>query len=426
MFLFNTAANADSDRSPWGDFWFNPVQTGLYGGLAVTPDTAMRLSAVYACVRVLTETFVSLPPVLYRKNGRKSRPVVDHWLYRLLCHRPNRYQNAFEWREMLQGHLVLRGNAYNLIVANSRGVITELMPVHPDKISQHVNADGSYYYVITDRAGKQTAYKRGDIWHIKGLMPDIYRGYNPIELEREVIGLGLAAQSYGNTFFQNDARPASGWIESPVFFGDKDKRTAFIESIQAAQSGAKRGKMMVLEGGMKYHPVSVNNTDAQYLETRKFNRSEIAGLFRVPAHLINDLEKATFSNIEQLDGAFAKHTMQPWCERWEASIEADLLGEDESVEVEFDFTRLLRGDAKSRSNYYHNGILDGWLTRNEARQMENLDPIEGLDEPLRPLNMMPEHEAEEMNDASEGDAEPDETPGREPGETDTEKDDATE
>jgi len=208
--------------------------------------------------------------------------------------------------------------------------------------------------------------------------------------------MALAAQDYGARFFANDAKPTGGWIEFPGSFKDMEAKKVFRESYQQAQSGPNRGKVLVLENGMKFHEVGVTNKDAQFLELRKFQITDIARLFRVPPHMIADLERATFSNIEQQSLEFVMHTMTPWAERWEASIESELLLEGDDIEIEFDFANLMRGDAASRSSYYQSGIQNGWLTRNEARVSENLNPIDGLDQPLRPLNMVEEDAAEEL------------------------------
>lgn len=390
-----------SDRSPWGDFWFEPVSIRSSSGIRVSADSALRLSAVYAAVRILSETMASLPFVLYRQKPDGGKEVVtDHWLYQLFAKRPNPFQNPFEWREMLQGHLALRGNAYNRIVSNARGEITELLPIHPDRIRMELTPSGDYRYRVTDRLGNETMVPRGEIWHLRGLSSDGLMGMSPIELARESIGMALAAQDYGSRFFANDAKPTGGWIEFPGSFKDSEAKKVFRESYQQAQAGTNRGKVLVLENGMKFHEVGVTNKDAQFLELRKFQITDIARLFRVPPHMIGDLDRATFSNIEQQSLEFVMHTMTPWAERWEASIEADLLLDDDKLEVEFDFANLMRGDAASRSTYYQSGIQNGWLTRNEARIAENLDPIEGLDEPLRPLNMVENSDAEVADNQS--------------------------
>ena len=381
--------------------------------MRVTPDASLRLSAVYACVRILSETMASLPIVLYRKraDGGKDR-VTDHWLHTLLCRRPNRFQNPFEWREMLQGHLALRGNAYCQIIANPRGEIAELMPIHPDRVRMELLRSGEFRYRVTNRFGDETVLPRGDVWHLRGLSSDGLIGMSPIELARESLGMALAAQDYGSRFFANDAKPTGGWIEFPGSFKDAEAKKVFRESYQAAQSGANRGKVLVLENGMKFHEVGVTNKDAQFLELRKFQITDIARMFRVPPHMIADLDRATFSNIEQQSLEFVMHTMTPWAERWEASIESELLLDGDDLEVEFDFSNLMRGDAASRSAYYQSGIQNGWLTRNEARVAENLNPLEGLDEPLRPLNMVEESDAQDQLTPTDSNlqSEPDEQP----------------
>jgi HK97 family phage portal protein len=405
MFITRIKAAADGDRSPWGSFWFEPVGSRSLSGMRVSSSSAMQLSAVYRSVAVLAESFAILPPVIYEQDGRKRTKITNHWLYKLLAKKPNRFQNGFAWREMMQGHLALRGNAYNRILSNGRGEITELIPISPDRIKIDIANDGNYRYVVTDNLGNQETLSRGEIFHLKGLAPDIYRGYNPIELARDAVGIGLAAQQFGARFFGNDARPGM-WLEFPGQFKDAESRKSFQEQWQAAQSGGNRGKTAILDRGMKLHEMTVNNADAQFLETRKFNVEDIARLFGVPPHRIGHLDRSTNNNIEHQGLEFVIYTMTPWAERWEAAIESELMIEDEGLEIEFDFSRLLRGDAKARSTYIHNGVLDGWLTRNEGREIEGYDPLDGLDEPLRPLNMVPENTAWD-EDAEEEQAEPD-------------------
>jgi HK97 family phage portal protein len=391
------SGGVQASRSPWGDFYFEPAASRSIAGARVSPDTAMRLAAVYACVRVLAETMAMLPFVVYRDSGGGKERVTDHWLYRLFAKRPNRFQNPFEWREMLQGHLVLRGNAYCQIIANAKGEITELLPIHPDRVRLESLSSGEYRYRVHNQNGEEILLSRGEVWHLRGLSSDGIVGLSPIDLARESLGMALAAQDYGARFFSNDAKPTGGWIEFPGAFKDQEAKKVFRESFQAAQSGANRGKVLVLESGMKYHEVGVTNKDAQFLELRKFQITDIARLFRVPPHMIADLDRATFSNIEQQSLEFVMHTMTPWAERWEASIESDLMLDGDELEVEFDFANLMRGDANSRSAYYQSGIQNGWLTRNEARIAENLNPIEGLDKPLRPLNMAEEGQGGDLS-----------------------------
>lgn len=402
--MFASLIHANADRSPFGDFWFTPIGGRSAAGVQVTPLSAMRVAAVYACVRELAQPMGALPLKFYKKQGRKRVETTDHPLYKLLAKRPNRWQNSLEWREMIDGHLSLRGNAYNYISANSRGVIKELIPLHPDRMTPNIDPNtGDFNWCYTAPNGAIETYARDEIWHIKGLAPDIYRGYNPIELARDSIGGALASQEYAARFFANDAKPSGGWIEHPGTFKDAEAKKRFRANWQEMQSGANRGKTAVLEGGMKYHDIGINNTDAQFLENRKFSVEDIARLFGVPPHRIGHLERSTNNNIEHQGLEFVTYTMMPRAERFECSIESELLSDDDDTEIELDFSRLLRGDSKSRAAYYHSGILDGWMTRNEARSCENLDPLDGLDEPLRPLNMVPESEAEEETDEDERD-----------------------
>lgn len=397
MFLTKIRASS-ADRSPYGDFWFNPVPSR--GGFrTVTADRAMRLSAVFACIRVLAESFAVLPLRMYQEGT--SRKQVPHWLLGLINRTPNPWQTGYEWREMMMAHLCMRGNAYNEIVTDRRGNITQFTPLHPDRMKVEWIGGGSewdYRYRYTDRMGQEHVFVRGEIWHLRGLSSDGILGLSPLEVAAQVVNLGLAAQEYGARFFQNDAKPGGGWIGMPGNFKDKEARQQFRESWQEAQSGMNRGKVAVLEGGMEFHELGLSNKDSQFLEARQFTVTEIARIFRVPPHKIGDLSKATFSNIEQQSLEFVLDTMQPWAERWESSMESNFIGDDEGVDPEFDFKRLMRGDQTARAAYYQGGINSGWLTRNEARAGEGLEPLDGLDEPLRPLNMVEESAAEAQED----------------------------
>jgi HK97 family phage portal protein len=385
MFASLLRAGPD-DRSAWGNFWFQPVGMGTASGVRVDAAAAMKLSAVYACVRVLTESFAILPFNLYTpKVGGGRTKVTDHWLVRLFTKRPNSLQNPFEWREMLQGHLVLRGAAYCRIIPDGTGGIAELIPMHPDRVTTDPLSNGSYRYIYKNPNGETERLARTEVWCVRGLSSDGMTAMSPIELQREVLGAALSAQDYGNRFFANDAKPTGGWIEIPGNIADTAARDKIKESVKEATGGRNRHKTMILDRGMKYHEVGLTNKDSQFLESRQFSRTEIAAMFRVPPHMIGDLSRATFSNIEQQAIDFWMGSMLPWTERWEAAIEA-LLGEEEELEIEFDFRNLLRGDAVSRAAYIHSGVLDGWLTRNEGRELEGYDPIAGLDEPLVPVN----------------------------------------
>jgi len=411
MFITRPRASG-ADRSPYGDFWFEPLSSRSSTGARVGAESAMRLAAVYSCVRVLTESFAVLPMRLYRPRvaGRGRELVTNHWLYNLFSRRPNRWQGPFEFREMLQGHLVLRGNAFCEIVEDGRGGVAELLPRHPDRVKVEMLDNGSWRYAYTPRSGATVYLRRDQVWHLRGLSADGLMGLNPIDLQRDAIAAGLSAQDYGNRFFANDAKPTGGWIKTPdnVNFSDKATRDTYRESVHAATSGANRHKILVLDRGMTYNEVGMSNRDSQFLEARGFTRTEIAGIFRVPPHMIGDLSRATFGNIEQQSIDFWQGTMLPWTERWESAIEHQLL-QDDSLDVEFDFRNLMRGDADSRAKYIHNLVLDGVLTRNEGRALEGYDPIEGLDEPLVPVNERELSDTDPHGESGPGEALPDAT-----------------
>ena len=398
MFLSRIKAE---DRSPWGNFWFEPVGVRTMSGLRVSADTAMTLSAVFRAVGLVSGHMGLLPLKFYERGTFKP---VKHPLIRILNIKPNRYQNAFELREMLQGHLELRGNCYCEIFADRKGEIQELMPRHPDRVRVEMTPDGDYRYVITDLDGTTRIVQRGGIWHIRGLSSNGITGISVIECARESFGLGLAAQSYGARFFANDAKPAGGWIEFPGAYKDKMQKNQIRESMQEAQSGANRGKLMLLDHGMKYHEVGLNNTDAQFLETRQFQIGDVARWFGVPPHKIGDLAQSTNNNIEQQALEYMQDGLLTRASRWELSIISELLFDDEEIDVKYDFSALLRGDSTMRSNFNNKAIMGGWMTRNEARASEGMEPLPGLDEPLRPLNMVEERDAERLekdNEATE-------------------------
>lgn len=411
--MFISRINASADRSPWGDFFFEPVGMRGLSGARVSADSAMALSAVFRAVSLISGHIAMLPMMLRREGELK--PVRGHWLQKLFK-KPNRWQNGFEWRQMGEAHLLLRGNFYNEIIDGSRGEIRELIPLHPDRVRVEMLAGGDYRYRYTAQDGNERVLTRGQVWHLRGLSSNGITGISVIEAARESLGLGLAAQEYGARFFQNDARPG-GVIEFPGKFADKTAKQTFRESWQESQSGMNRGKTAILENGMTYKELGITNKDAQFLESRKFQINDIARWFGVPPHKLADLDRATFSNIEQQSLEYINDCLLIWTEAWEAGIEDALLLDDEQLEVEFDFRRLLRGDSVARSTYYQSGINAGWLTRNEARADDGREPIDGLDEPLRPLNMVEEDDSEEAEDVE--DAEPAQPPATpEPAEDD--------
>lgn len=369
------------------------VELGLAGqtatGLHVNADNALTYSAVFACIRVLAETLASLPFVLYERQDRGKRRARDHYLHDLLADAPNPEQTAYEFRLDLMGHLNLWGNAYAEIQTNNRGEVIALWPLRPDKVEEITRVNGRlfYYYRKPDHTADWIAGER--IWHLRTMGKDGTRGLSPIALHRQGIALGMATEKYGSAFFGNNARP-DGVLTHP---GKLSKGAAgrLRDSWEAAHRGLDNAsRLAILEEGLAYTQISVPPEDAQYLETRTFQKREIATIYRVPAHMVNDLERATFSNIEHMGIEFLSYSMLPWLVNWEQGVKARLLMPSERPRyfAEFMTAALTRGDIETRYEAYSGAIQAGWLSRNDVRSLENLNPVEGLDEYLVPLNMI--------------------------------------
>lgn len=354
---------------------------GTTSGKAVTERSAMQMTAVYSCVRILAEAIAGLPLHLYRynENGGKEK-ALDHSLYLLLHDEPNPEMSSFVFRETLMTHLLLWGNAYAQIIRNGKGEIIALYPLMPNKMSVDRDESGQLYYQYlrsTDEVGSKSEtviLKPSDVLHIPGLGFDGLVGYSPIAMAKNAIGLAIATEEYGAKFFANGAAP-SGVLEHPGTIKDPQRvREAWQSQFGGSQNS---GKIAVLEEGMKYTPISISPEQAQFLETRKFQINEIARIFRVPPHMVGDLEKSSFSNIEQQSLEFVKYTLDPWVIRWEQSIMRTLLSPEEkkSYFVKFNLEGLLRGDYQSRMNGYATARQNGWMSANDIRELENLDRI---------------------------------------------------
>jgi HK97 family phage portal protein len=358
-------------------------------GVNVTPETAMQNITVAICLRVLAESVASLPCILYkrRKDGGKDR-ADGHPLYRVLHDQANGWNTAFEYAEGTMTNLATRGNGYSLIERNNKGETIGLIPLNPDGVTIEQAADWHPIYTATMPDNSRARLATRDMHHIRGPLPKGYVGRSMIALARDAIGLGLATERFGGQIFSNGAVP-SGVLTHPksLSTGAQERlKTQFAEK----QSGASARKPLFLEEGMSWAQTQITPDDAQFLETRKFQRSEVAGIFRVPAHFVNDLEKATFSNIEHQSLDFVIHSLRPWLVRWEQAINRDLLApgvERETYFAEFLIDALLRGDFKTRMEGYAQAIQNGIFSPNECRIMENRNPRKDGDAYLQPLNM---------------------------------------
>lgn len=376
---------------------------GSSAGKNVNERSAMQMTAVYSCVRILAEAVAGLPLHLYRykEDGGKER-AIDNNLYHLLHDEPNKEMSSFIFRETLMTHLLLWGNAYAQIIRNGKGEVVALYPLMPNKMQVDRDENGELYYIYT-RSSDEAKTMEGvtvyltprDVLHIPGLGFDGLVGYSPIAMAKNAIGLAIATEEYGAKFFANGAAP-SGVLEHPGTIKDPSR---LRENWNSTFGGsANSGKVAVLEEGMKYTPISISPEQAQFLETRKFQIDEIARIFRVPPHMVGDLEKSSFSNIEQQSLEFVKYTLDPWVIRWEQSLSRALFNEDEKRKYFFKFNLegLLRGDYESRMSGYAVARQNGWMSANDIRELENMDKIpaeDGGDLYLINGNMLPLNKA---------------------------------
>ena len=351
-------------------------------GKRVNERSAMQMTAVYSCVRILSEAVASLPIHVYKYNdsGGKEK-ALDHPLYFLLHDEPNPEMTSFVFRETLMTHLLLWGNAYAQIIRNGKGEVIGLYPLMPDRMQVDRDEHGQLYYeynLSSDDAptmkGNTVVLKPSDVLHVPGLGFDGLVGYSPIAMAKNAIGLAIAAEEYGSKFYANGAAP-SGVLEHPGTLKDPSRvRESWTQTFGGSSNA---NKVAVLEEGMKYTPISISPNEAQFLETRKFQINEIARIFRVPPHMVGDLEKSSFSNIEQQSLEFVKYTLDPWVSRWEQSMIRSLLTTEEKSTyfIKFNVDGLLRGDYQSRMNGYAIGRQNGWMSANDIRELENLDRI---------------------------------------------------
>ena len=342
----------------------------------------MQMTAVYSCVRILAEAVAGLPLHFYRytEDGSKEK-ATDHPLYFLLHDEPNPEMTSFVFRETLMTHLLLWGNAYAQIIRNGKGEVIALYPLMPNSMRVDRDDKGHLYYeyqTSSDEAktteGGMVRLKPTDVLHVPGLGFDGLVGYSPIAMAKNAIGMAIACEEYGAKFFANGATPG-GILEYPGTVKDPER---VRESWNKGFGGSSNAnKVAILEEGMKYTPISISPEQAQFLETRKFQINEIARIFRVPPHMVGDLEKSSFSNIEQQSLEFVKYTLDPWVSRWEQSMMRSLLPRDEKTRyfVKFNVDGLLRGDYQSRMNGYSIGRQNGWMSANDIRELENLDRI---------------------------------------------------
>lgn len=361
-------------------------------GVNVSQHTALQMSAVYACIRLLSETIAQLPLNIRRRTVDGSELATSHPLYNILHNTPNPWMSSFSWRNSVMSHCAGWGNGYSYIIRNQLGEPRALLPLLPDR---------TYPEIIDNRLTYQTQINEyplealpQDVLHIPALSFDGLVGMSPIAMHRQSIGLGMAAQKFGVKMYSAGTM-LSGVLKHPGRLKRKAENPDDPSPVEKLRkqwrdlySGLENaGSVAVLEEGMEFEKTAIDPIDAQYVELMKFQVADIARIFNVASHLINDLDRATFNNISELSLSFLRYTMTPWIVRWEQELNRKLFPNSNTYFVKFNLQGLLRGTLTERKDYYKTAIEYGWLSRNEVRELEDLNRVDGLDEYLQPLNM---------------------------------------
>ena len=362
-------------------------------GARIGPESAMRISTVYACVRIISEDIASSPLHLYRRLERGKERATEHPLYWLLHNAPNRYMTTMQWRETMQGHLLLRGNAYSEIERDGLGRITALWPLRPDRMeAPKLAADGSLLYTYQTPNGERVEMAQTQVLHLRGLSPDGVMGYSPVQLQRETLAHAAGLADYGNRFFGNNASPG-GVLQHPGKLST-EAAARLKTSWEAAHKGLENShRVAILEEGITWQQVGMAPEDSQFIESRKLSREEIASeIFRVPPHKIGELSRSTNNNIEEQSISYVSDTLQAWFVRWEQQLSVSCLtpAEQRVYFCEHLMDAKLRGKTLERYQGYAQMLNWGVFSPNDVREKENMNPTADGDVYLQPLNMVPQ------------------------------------
>lgn len=383
---FRKSAATTTDRSGWFVDW---VQGGssTTSGIRINNNNALQIAAVFACIDCISADVAKLPLHIYKRDGKYRRKKYEHRLHNLLSYQPNPEMTAIDFRQALTAHVLGWGNAYAEKQFDSRGNIIALWPLRPDRIKPFRDDNKKLWYEATTDTGNRVYFPSHEILHIHGLSFDGIVGYNVVHQARESIGFAKATEKFGATWFGNGAHP-SGTLEHPQVMSEK-AQNRFQKGLERYK-GDKANKLLVLEEGMKFKAITIAPEESQFLETRKFTIPEICRWFRMKPHKIADLERATFTNIEHQNLEYVMDTLSTWFVRWEQAVWSKLFTQAEQQAgfyVKHNANAIIRGDIKTRYEAFHLAINDGWLSRNEARELEDMNPVNGLDDFLLPLNM---------------------------------------
>lgn len=357
-------------------------------GLPTTRTTVMGVAAVWAAVRLISESVASLPLLFYRRVDQGKERAVNDPLFNLLWLKPNPEQTSFYFRETLQHHVLLKGNAYAQKIHNRLGEVMELWPLDPEKMRVFRDNDTRQILYEYTTARGTSVHTRNEILHIPGLGWDGIKGYSPIQILMREFGYDLAVKEYGSEYFKN-TDGSGDYVSLPTRFKDDDARIRFKKSWRGDHTEwGRKHSMRVLEEGAELKHVAIAPDEAQFIESQKMTVTDVARIFRVPPHMIADLERATFSNIEQQSIDFVTNSLRPWLVRWEQELHVQIipLRQQQQYFYEFLINALLRGDFATRMQGYRTAIEMGGMTQNEMRSLENMNTKEGLDDNWVPLN----------------------------------------
>jgi len=378
--------------------------TQTTSGQAVSPDSAMQVSTMWSCMRILSETIGSLPWKVYVDDGKGNAQVTDdHAVADMLVRAPNNNMTSVEYREAIALNLCQSGNTYSFLEKKPNGDPISVTPIESANVEPKQKADGTVYYRVLDR-GQWEDYPQEKIWHVKGFGRTGLVGLSPIGAAREALGMAMATESFGARYFSQGGMP-SGIVTVEKFL-NKDQREIARENLQQMMGGLGNAhKFALFEGGMKPEPWgSVPLEDMQFITTRKFTIQEICRFYRIPPHMVADLERATFSNIEHMSQEFVTFTLMPYFTRFEASATRWLFKVQDRRKffLRFNYEGLLRADTAARATFYSQALQNGYMTRNEVRGKENLprSDDEGMDDYTVQMNMTPIDKLDAMADAN--------------------------
>lgn len=379
-------ADMGGTPAPWDDFWYQPIGTRSATGIRVTPESAKQISTVLACVNKIAKTNAMLPLRIFTDTPDGGKKIAkSHPLFNVLFSRPNDLQTSFEWRQMMQGHLELRGNAYSEIVSSSKRVVDQLVPMHPDRVHPEQLQTGRIRYRYNDPLTNQDRYiPQEQVFHLRNFMDNGIMGQSTITMATDTFGVALAAQDNYARFLKNDSRSQ---IALTGYKGKtKQDETEFRQMWQESHTGENRYKVSVLPVGMDIKSIGVSAKDAELLDARKFSRIEICSLFDVPPHLIGETEKtASYASVEQFNIMFATYCILPRLILWEQAIQRSLMFYSDTYYPKFSMGALLRGDTAARYGSYQIAVQNGWMSQNDVRIEEDLNPIPDGDNYWRPL-----------------------------------------